>query len=205
MTISHPLLSRRPVYSAPPLAFIPDAPEMTLAQGRVHEASGPARRSFAMWLAAQTEGPVLWIAPAWGQEKLNSDGVRAWIDPARLVFVSPRRTEDLLWTMEEVLRSGACALSIADLPDLPSLTHVRRMHLAAETGSKIAAGSSSGLLLTPGQGGAPGVETRWHLSPQHASAHDCWRLERRRARAAPPKDWMVCKTGNAQTLSIKRS
>ncbi|AVL51596.1 hypothetical protein CEP88_02515 [Roseobacter denitrificans] len=205
MTISHPLLARRPAYTAPALGFIPDEPEMALVQGRVHEASGPARRSFAMWLAAQTEGPVLWIAPALGQEKLNSDGVCAWINPARLIFVSPKRTEDLLWTMEEVLRSGAVALSIADLPALPSLTQVRRMHLAAETGSKSATGSSSGLLLTPGQGGAAGVETRWHLSPRHAGARECWRLERRRARAAPPKDWTVCKDTNAHKLSIKRS
>ncbi|WP_282060679.1 ImuA family protein [Roseobacter litoralis] len=204
MAISHPLLARRPAYTAPALAFIPDAPEMALVQGRVHEVSGPARRSFAMWLAAQTEGPVLWIAPAWGQEKLNSDGVCAWINPARLIFVSPKRTEDLLWTMEEVLRSGAVTLSIVDLPDLPNLTQVRRMHLAAERGSKIATGSSSGLLMTPGQGGAAGVETRWHLNPQHASEYECWRLERLRARAAPPKDWTVRKSKDAGTLSIKR-
>lgn len=204
MAISHPLLARRPADTAAALGFIPDEPEMALVQGRVHEASGPARRSFAMWLAAQTEGPVLWIAPAWGQEKLNSDGICAWINPARLVFVSPRRTEDMLWTMEEALRSGTVPLSVADLPDLPGLTQVRRMHLAAETGNKSSGGSSSGLLLTPGQGGAAGVETRWHLSPNHASAHECWRLERRRARAAPPKDWMICKPGNAKTLTIKR-
>ena len=176
---------------------------MQLAQGRVHEAGGPARRTFALWLAARTQGPVIWIAPPWQADKLNADGVLAWMDPARLIFVNPKRAEDLLWTMEEVLRSGATTLAVADLPALPGLTQVRRMHLAAETGAEQGQTVPVGLLLTPGQGGAPGVETRWHLCCSHARGQDNWRLERLRARTAPRKCWEIHRQSQSHSLTVK--
>lgn len=203
MTIAHPLLSRRPSPHVPSVALLPNTQEMGLIQGRVHEATGPARRSFAIWLAARLDGPVFWIAPPWMQERLNCDGLCPWIDPARIIFVSPKRAEDLLWTMEEVLRAGATALSIADLSGLPTLTQVRRMHLAAETGGQAGTHLPLGLLLTPGQGGAAGVETRWHLAPRHVSSQDRWRLNRVRARTSPRKSWEIERTAHTESLQIK--
>lgn len=198
-----PLLSRKPARNTPALPLLPDTRDIVLAQGRVHEASGPARRTFALWLAERTAGPVFWIAPAWQQEQLNADGLCRWINPARLIFVSPKRTEDLLWSMEEILRAGAVALAIADLPDLPSLTHVRRMHLAAETGGQNGLHLPLGLLLTPGSGGAPGIETRWHMVPAHHNSHEQWQLERLRARTEPCKSWTVETPQNTAGLRIK--
>lgn len=203
MPVSHPLLGRRPAHAAPSVPLIPESTDILLASGRVHEASGPARRTFAMWLAARTDGPVFWIAPPWAPDRLNSDGVCSWIDPARLLFVTPRRTEDLLWTMEEVLRSGAAPLSVVDLPALPSLTQVRRMHLAAETGRTEGAHLPLGLLLTSGNGGAAGVETRWHLSPRHQKGADQWQLDRLRARTAPLKSWRLHRPSEKPTPQIK--
>ena len=46
-----------------------------------------------------------------------------------------------------------------------------------------------GLMLTPGDGGAAGVESRWHMAPRHAPGVEAWALSRRRARTAPVKDW----------------
>lgn len=191
MSALHPLLSRQPSRPVPLLRPLPEVPEIGLAQARVHEACGPARATLALWIAAQTDGAVIWIAPAWTPHRLNPDGVRDWIDPARLVFVQPSRSEDLLWTMEEVLRAGACALAVVELPALPTLTQVRRMHLAAETGTNEGPCPPTGLLLTPGDGGAAGVETRWRMSPAHKDRQQCWRLERTRARTAPMKNWDI--------------
>ncbi|MEP0963633.1 MAG: hypothetical protein ABJL72_10310 [Roseobacter sp.] len=191
MDTTHPLLRRRPTRNIPAIPLLPTNTEITLAQGRVHETSGPARRTFAAWLAAQTKGAIFWISPHWTQDQLNTDGLSDWIDPARLILVSPKRQEDLLWTMEEVLRAGAVALSIVDLPGIPTLTQVRRMHLAAEAGGQSGACLPLGLLLTPGRGGAAGVETRWHLQPRHANGQNNWQLERLRARTAPRKNWTI--------------
>ncbi|WP_300014536.1 hypothetical protein [uncultured Roseobacter sp.] len=190
MSAPHPLLSRRPARKASAVPLFP-APDFHLAQARVHEACGLARRTLALWVAAQTEGPVIWIAPSWAQEQLHCAGVADWIDPARLTFIQPRRPDDVLWTMEEVLRAGVVALTVADLPGLPGLTQVRRMHLAAETGAGTGHCAPLGLLLTPGIGGAAGVETRWHLSPAHTRGPEGWRLTRMRARTAPQKTWDV--------------
>ena len=162
--------------------------EIALARGRVHEACGPARHTFALWLAGRGAGPVLWIAPAWETAALNPDGMAGWAAPGRFIFVHPRRGEDLLWCAEEALRAGAVPLVVAELPTPPALTPVRRLHLAAEAGTGTGA-APLGLLLTPGDGGAQGIESRWHMAPAHEGAAQRWHLERRRARTAPPKTW----------------
>lgn len=182
------LLSRAPERVRPALELLPG---IALPLARVHEACGAARRSFALWLASKTQGPVLWISPAWQADQLNPDGMLAFVDPARFLFVSPTRAEDLLWATEEALRAGAMPLVVADLPAPPGLTPVRRMHLAAETGATHGGPSPIGLLLTPGEGGAPGIETRWYMAPAHSGPTRHWRLERRRARTQPPQDWHI--------------
>ena len=121
---------------------------------------------------------------------LNPEGMIKMADPARFLFATPKRPEDLLWTMEEVLRAGLAPLVVADLPDPPGLTAVRRLHLAAETGAAEGNCTPLGLLLTPGTGGAPGVETRWSLAPTHGTGRqEGWRLARLRARMQPEKTW----------------
>lgn len=168
---------------------------LPLARARLHEATGPARRVFALHLAAALTGPILWIRPAWLPECLNPNGMQPWIDPTRLIQASPTRPQDLLWCAEESLRSGAAALVVAELPEPPPLTPVRRLHLAAETGGHQGRSPPLGLLLTPGDGGAPGVETRWHMTPEHhADSPETlghWRLTRSRARTAPMAQWQL--------------
>ncbi len=177
------------------------APDVRLALARVHEACGPARRTFAMWLAGRMTGPVIWIAPSWERDRPHPDGMIAFADPARFIFVSPRRTEDLLWSVEESLRAGAVPLVVADLPGTPALTPVRRMHLAAETARDSTGHSPLGLLLTPGEGGAQGVETRWRMVPTHRPEARSWRLTRVRARTAPVRSWHVTRAKGEMILS----
>jgi protein ImuA len=174
-----------------PDASLAVAGPMRLAAGRVHEFCGPARRSLALLAVGRARGPVFWIAPSWTKGGPNPCGFHRFLDPARVIFLSPDRPDDLLWTMEEALRTGIVPVVVADLPAAPGLTAVRRLHLAAETGGAEGA-APLGLLLLPGDGGARGVETRWWMAPRHHGAEgEGWRLERRRARTAPPAAWAL--------------
>lgn len=181
----------------PELRFLGD---LSLTLGRAHELCGDARRTLAALVVARTTGPIVWISPAWLPERLNAEAAVHLFDPGRVIFVEPKRAEDLLWCLEETLRAGVVALAVADLPGPPGLTAVRRLHLAAETGA--AAGvAPCGLLLTPGMGGAPGVESRWQMQAAHGAggAHG-WGLNRLRARTAPVQSWRVAPDGGGLHL-----
>jgi protein ImuA len=198
MTRPESLIGRRP-HRAPPVLSLWDAVQLPLA--RTHELCGRARRTLALHLAAAARraaggGPVVWIAPGWDGDRLNTCGVAAILPPQELLFVTPRRAEDMLWAMEEALRAGCVPAVVADLAQAPGMTAVRRLHLAAEAGAGHGFAVPLGLLLTPGAGGAPGVETRWRMDPAHARpGQDLWRLERLRARMAPPQAWWLGDAG----------
>ena len=174
---------------------IPFPGGLTLAAARAHEVCGPARRTLACMIGRRTGGPVMWIVPAHERDRLHPAGVAELMDPGQIVFVTPRRPTDALWTAEEALRSGVVPLVVADLRGPPALTPVRRLHLAAETGAEEGPAAPVVLLLTEGCGGAPGVETRWWMAPRHEGERRSWRLERRRARAAPPAAWILAPDG----------
>jgi protein ImuA len=179
--------------------------QFDLPGGRAHEFCGHGRRRLALWLAAadrqtDTASQILWIRPEWHPDRLHMAGVRHEIDPGRLMFVECCRPSDLLWCMEEALRSGLTRLVVLDLPEPPELTPVRRLHLAAEAGFEKTGRAPLGVILTPGDGGAPGVESRWQLSPAHGAETDSWRLSRLRARTAPVAEWAVTRTGRGRPV-----
>lgn len=177
-----------------PVGAVSLAEDISLPLLRAHEACGPARHVFALALAGRMEGPVIWLSPSYTPERLMPDGVVHWMQPGRLTFAAAHRPLDLLWGVEEVLRSGAVPLVVAELPEPPPLTPVRRMHLAAEEGAKHGV-KPLALLLTPGDGGAQGVESRWKLSPRPGwvtpGKRPAWLLERLRARLDPPRSWRM--------------
>jgi len=193
----HPLPlgpSPRPVWP------LPGGVGLGLARGRVHEVCGPARWTLAAMLMALGQGPVIWIAPGWQGERLHAPGLAAFADPGRVIFVNGRRPEDLLWAAEEALRSGTVPLVVVDLTAPPALTPVRRLHLAAEAGAEGAHRHGHppplGVLMTPGAGGAQGVQRRWHLAPGPGTSallnhRAAWRLDRLRARMEPPASWTL--------------
>lgn len=182
------LLKRASDRPAPQLSL---ATDISLRLARLHEVCGPGRRSFAMWLAQKTEGPIFWVSPKWLPDKLNPRGIAHFADPARFILLTPTRDEDVLWTLETALRAGQVPLVIGELTGYPALTPVRRMHLAAEEGAKINGSAPLGVILTPDNGGAPGVETRWHMAPSFHEQATTWHLKRLRARTASPKSWDI--------------
>lgn len=182
------LLSRRP-HHAPPRLRLWEAVELQLA--RVHEICGAARRTLAVQLAAQAGAPVIWISSTWERDGLNPCGLVRFLPPQDVLFVAAPRMPDILWSMEECLRSGTAPVVVAELPEPPGMTPVRRLHLAAETGAGMGKCRPLGLILTPGAGGAPGIETRWRMDPAHAPGKATWRLERLRARMRPPQVWRL--------------
>jgi len=124
--MTKPILNRSSYRSPdrPALSFLDG---LTMVCGRAHEVCGTARRTLVSIIAAQCQGPIFWIAPSWQAERLNPEGACRLFAPGRITFLDPLRREDLLWCMEEVLRSGAVPLVVADLPDPPALTPVRRL------------------------------------------------------------------------------
>jgi protein ImuA len=185
-----------------PLQPLPGGLGLGLARARVHEFCGPARVTLAALILSESTGPVIWIGPSWLPERLYPAGLAEFANPARLIFARARRPEDLLWSLEEVLRSGAVPLVVAELPAPPPLTPIRRLHLAAEAGAEAARLQGRlpplGLILTPGDGGAQGVESRWWLAPAPSGTtlyerRAAWVLERRRARLAPPARWSLAR------------
>lgn len=182
----------------PGLPLLPGgAAGLALAGGRAHELCGPARRVLAAMALGgpQAAGPaVLWLLPGWLAERPNPCGLAGFLHPGRLVLVAARRAEDILWAAEEALRSGALPAVVAELAAPPGLTAVRRLHLAAEAGAGAGAGAGAPLclLLTPGEGGAAGVDSRWHMAPEPGGG---WRLTRLRARCAPAAAWAVLPRG----------
>ena len=199
--MTNPLLSRHTHRPKPGLAFLPG---LSLAKTRVHEFCGPARRTLALIAARATDGPVFWITPGWMQDRLHGEGVLGLINPGRLTLIAPRRPEDILWTMEEVLRAGCVPFVVCELPGLPHLTPVRRLHLAAETAARDHATSPIGLLLIAGAGGAPAVESRWHMKPAHDGDRQRWHLERRRARMEPVAGWRLERVVDGFTVQPQR-
>ena len=198
--MSAQLLGQKPARVAPGVKL---HEQITLQLGRVHEACGPARRSFAMWLAGQMQGPVLWISPAWEPGQLNPDGMMPFADPARFIFVRPTRAEDLLWCHG---RGAAQRGHSADRrrPARRAGADARPADASGRRTGRRDGAAPLGLLLTPGDGGAQGVETRWHMAADHQGEARRWTLTRRRARALPPVTWQATMTAARAGLHLKR-
>ncbi|MCC5989707.1 MAG: hypothetical protein JJT95_18720 [Pararhodobacter sp.] len=176
--------------------------------------------------AAAREGPVLWLRPGWRPEMLCPQGLEALAGPGArlaeaLILANCPREEDILGAMEEALRAGCVALVLAETGTVPDLRQIRRLHLAAAEGvaRAVAAGTGGrggtmappplaplGLLLSLDRADSriAGVESRWALHPLPPAADMTpddgtfrWRLQRLRARDAPPAQWLLAGTGPA--------
>jgi protein ImuA len=184
-----------------------------LASNGIHEiVSGsypdmPAAMGFAASLAMRrlrleegVSGPLLWVRldhtdDEWG--RLYGHGlVRLGVPRERLLTVSLRTPQGLLWTLEEALKSRSLAIVIADAGrHAADLTVTRRLSLAARTGSTPA------LLVFPhGLNGGTAALTRWCIRAHPSSppffdadapGHPSWSLTLERCRSGKPGMWTV--------------
>lgn len=144
-----------------------------LATGRVHEAQGGGRRSFALFQAVRNAGPLIWVLSAHAPHLPMLRGLPEGVGH-RLHIVRAKTETDLLWAVEESLRSSPVGLVIAE-PEKPiSLTAGRRLQLAAE------AGKTTGLMLIREGQGSNAAETRWKCAPLPSGTRDstphCWEI-----------------------------
>jgi hypothetical protein len=150
---------------------------LTLLVRRIQSARQSARQSSTarvLWCATPSdlgEGGQLY-APAL---------VRMGFDPGQFIFVTPARAADVLWAMEEGLRSNALAAVVGQIDDV-GLTPARRLALAA-------AAAHTPCLLVANARASPvaAVATRWRVGPlPGGKLPERWRisiaLERCRAR-----------------------
>lgn len=164
-------------------------PDGGLAGDAVHECLGDAAAVFATLVAARLKGPVLWCLDTSRRENPYGPGLSSLgFDPSRLILARCRGLKEMLWTMEEGLRSSAPSLVIAEPEANVGLVESRRLQLAAETGGTL------GLILREqGDAGrlAPSaVASRWQFT---SAAEGGWRigLQRCRGTTRAENEWRV--------------
>jgi protein ImuA len=182
-----------------------------LARGALHEImgvgsdeeDGALAAAFAAAilgrLAATADGMVLWclLCPDLYGPGLAAHG----LDPARIVLVRTPRDAEILWAMEEGLRSRGIFAVVGEVGALPAIAS-RRLQLAAER-----SGITAFLLRRWRDGGQAARErvlpnaavTRWRIAtmPSRALRNEpgvgCarWRVELLRCRGGEPACWEV--------------
>lgn len=141
-------------------------------------------------LITRRQRPVLWCrgdedagapyAPGLTQGGLAGETV---------IFARARKPAELLWAMEEGLRSGAFAAVLGE-GVAPDLTATRRLQLAAE------AGATTALLVLSHRvtGGISAALTRWQVASvpvEEESEAARWQIELKRCRGGGGGAWQV--------------
>jgi protein ImuA len=171
-----------------------------LPTGCLQEVSGgggAAAGGFCAFLLGRlmTAGrSVLW---GWiGEGDLYPPGLAAYgLDPARVILVSAAGPADLLWAMEEGLRSPALAGVVMEVDRL-DLVASRRLQLAA------ASGGVTGFLLARGRRAPAAVSAaalRWRID---GLPGERWRVLLERRRGGKPGGWILEKDDETDRLFV---
>ncbi len=142
-----------------------------LGQAGVHEICEgrhgdlAALTGFALMAAHLREGPVLWVSQ-FGLMRDHGRVLQAGLEPfgARAdrpqILVAAQKRIEVLWTVEEAIRSGAVGTVIAEL-DGADFTASRRLALASSR-----YGCPALLLMPSAREGATAATARWRVSPR---------------------------------------
>jgi len=87
--------------------------------------------SFAMTLAARTEGDVAWISASHPMQALTHG--RFGLATSRLLLARSEDQDEILWAAEETLRSSVVSATLLELEDWDEAS-LHRLQLAAGTG-----------------------------------------------------------------------
>lgn len=179
-----------------PWGGLPTACLHEVAAGAVADAAAAGFAACLLKQLVEAEGqrprPLLWCAAGDG---LYGPGLAVYgLDTRRLVLVRGRSRADLLWAMEEGLRSGAVAAVLGEVPEA-DLIATRRLQLAAETGR------STALLLRPveSKAGPSAAVTAWRVTAapsgparwESGLGAERWRVELVRCRGGIPRQWLL--------------
>src|SRR5436190_7555416 len=205
--IEHPSATRHGVLPFGVAEIDRALPGSGLALGAVHEIlgqggdeeDGAAPAGFAASILARLDGPILWCLR---RSDLHGLGLAAHgLDPARLVIVRAARDDDILWAVEEGLRSSGLAAVVGEVGRLPMVAS-RRLQLAAERSGVTA------LILRRWRNAATATTererpsatvTRWRvaalssadISGEPGIGQPRWQLELLRCRGGIPAAWNV--------------
>lgn len=172
-----------------------------LGRAGVHELAETRFGDFAALTgfacAALSEAPprsVLWVAQAQFEREFGLPRQEAigqfWKGDVACLFVSPRRLDEVLWTVEEGVASGAVSLVVAELGGA-DFTATRRLTLASK-----ARGVPVVALMPYSRQGVTAAEARWRIAPKasapnrydaNAPGRTRWRAVLERSRSAPEK------------------
>ena len=206
-------------------ALLPDGGLLTGALHEIEAGPTPSGRiaahdgaalGFAAFLLSRfgprkSGGTLLWCRQPSGafDAPPYAPALSAWFDPARLLMVTARRSEDLFWTMEEGLRCPGITAVLGETRAADP-TAGRRLSLAAEKSGVPA------LLLRPEPAPPQSVcATRWRVasapSPSTPGLVDLggprWKVELRRNRFGTPSaaeipSWLVEWNDETRCLSL---
>ena len=143
------------------------------------------RRFAALGVKAQTSGPrILWCwprvmaqefgslyVPGLAPPRLGAQDLRApqhaapGIPSSAITIVEPSRSQDVLWAMEEGLKSKTLACVVGVLDDV-DLTPARRLALAAQKNNVPAL-----VLTSPRTPPMAATATRWSIAPMPSAPH----------------------------------
>jgi protein ImuA len=165
-------------------------PDGGLRRGALHEIQAApddaAGIGFALALASRAAagGAILWCqaGPTPDPGPLYGPGLAQFgVPPSSLLIARPAKPVEVLWAMEEGLRTGAVAV-VVGTGVVPDMVASRRLQLAARTHGRLA------LLVLPRRTATPpsSAETRWAIAsaPVRGQERDWprWDLTLRRCR-----------------------
>ena len=197
------------------LGIIKEAfPNSCFPTGAIHEffytgnEDGAATSGFIAGIMSslmKTGGPSIWISPA---ALIFPPALRLFhIHPHKVIFVHPKKPNDLIWTIEECLKCDSVCTVVAEIGEV-NLFESRRLQLAVEE-SKV-----TGFMLRRNPKNlATSFVTRWRIRPLSSLidpllpgiGFPCWNVELLKVRNGKTGNWnIIWRNGKFELVEEQR-